>query len=549
VWKWGIVQAENDRRDRRIKFGAYALASFLIVAFGTPALVDWLCPVAAIGGYALFWRALLLVEKRKHRFWISTVWYGSVQAVQLSWLTSLTPEYWGGYILAAFALLSLWLGVQFGALSIFVPNGENLTFKRMLALAGAWTLIEWGRLHFLCGFSWNPTGMTLAGYVPSMQLAAIWGVLGLSFAVIFTNLCVLKVFFVRRTWATAAVVAAIPYLFGIAHMACHTRELSHHGKSFEVALVQTGLLVSEKTPVKGLLNAFVAPLSQWKSIIQSLKNQDHKQLDLIVLPEASVAFGCDVPLYRYNDVHALIVQELGEDGVAQMPPKIEGKVSNGFLAQTMANYFGAEVVAGFDAWDVETKKMYNAAFHFTPYSLKPDRYEKRVLLPVAEYIPFSWCSPIAKQFGLTSFFSPGTEAKVFHHTIPFSVSICYEETFSELIREGRQKGASLLVNVTNDNWYPGSTLPEQHYAHGRLRAVENGAPLIRACNTGITAVVDSLGKELARLHDPNTAAVLQAPIQLYHHSTLFTFWGNLGILLPSIAFVLAPTLKKRKKIT
>jgi apolipoprotein N-acyltransferase len=105
------------------------------------------------------------------------------------------------------------------------------------------------------------------------------------------------------------------------------------------------------------------------------------------------------------------------------------------------------------------------------------------------------------------------------------------------MREGRRKGAAVFVNLTNDNWYPSSRLTQQHFYHGRLRAVENGIPLLRACNTGITAAVDPFGRSIATLGLGEGAGILSTKVNLTEHQTLYTFWGDAGILGLSILFL------------
>ena len=212
-------------------------------------------------------------------------------------------------------------------------------------------------------------------------------------------------------------------------------------------------------------------------------------------------------------------------------------VSNSFWAQAVSDHYGAEMVIGLDDFDGE--HSYNAAFHFVPRTLNITRYEKRVLLPLAEYLPFPFLKPLIARYGINSFFTHGKGAKVIEGRCPLSVSICYEECFSHLMREGRSKGAKLFVNVTNDAWYPFSRLPQQHFDHGRIRAIENGVPLVRACNTGVTAGVDSLGRTLGRFENSNgnfelERGALFLPIDLYAFSTLYTLWGDGFILVLSL---------------
>ena len=94
-------------------------------------------------------------------------------------------------------------------------------------------------------------------------------------------------------------------------------------------------------------------------------------------------------------------------------------------------------------------------------------------------------------------------------SVKISPSICMEEMYSFIVRGGRLLNADLLLNITNDGWYPNSRLPKQHFDHGRIRAVENGLPLVRACNTGVTGAVDALGREIASLKDDNKKQLME----------------------------------------
>jgi apolipoprotein N-acyltransferase len=515
--------------------------SWAIVAFGQPGWVPWLGSIAALCGYTLFWRAF---QNFPSRFWSATLWYAAVQAIQLSWMTSI--EYQGVYILFVYACVCLVLGLQFGVLSLLITAKEKMTVMRILAIAALWTVMEWGRFHVLCGFSFNPAGLALTGFLSSLQMAAVWGVLGLSFYVMLVNLWA----FSGRSFKMLAALALFPYLFGYAHLAYHGKDLAR-SPILSAALVQTNLLPSEKTPLKGRLNAFISPIHQWQRILGFLEDQARDQWDLIVLPESALPFTSDAMVYPLEFVVEVLESSWGSsEGLPPLSyPFAEKKekgwqVSNAFWAQALANHYRAEVVAGLDQRDKVLKKNYTAAFHFLPDGERMRRYEKRVLVPLAEYLPFNWLMPWVQSYGVTEFFTPGTEAKVFGVKIPFSPSICYEETFPDLMREGRRKGAELLVNVTNDNWYPASRLPEQHFSLGRLRAIENGVPLIRACNTGVTASVDSLGRTLAQMD--LSAGALAAPFKTYHYKTLYTHWGDAGIIgLCLIILTCFLRLKKR----
>ncbi|MBI3211753.1 MAG: hypothetical protein HYZ47_03605 [Simkania negevensis] len=137
--------------------------------------------------------------------------------------------------------------------------------------------------------------------------------------------------------------------------------------------------------------------------------------------------------------------------------------------------------------------------------------------------------------------------------VPESISICYEETFSHLIREDRLKGAKLLINLTNDAWYPSSTLPLQHFYHGKVRALENGVPLVRACNSGVTAAVDSLGRVIGIFQGSKGESQweqgpLFASLSLYSYTTLYSLVGNAPLLFLSLSSISSFLLCRKKTL-
>lgn len=487
---------------------ALLLASFLIVAFGQPAFGSICAIVAGSVGYGLVWRVLVPLASRKKRFYAATAWFFAVQLVQLSWMAS--TEFQGLYILGVYVGLALALGLQFGLLTLSIDKMPHLT------VAGLWTLFEWGRLFFLSGFTWNPVGLSLTASMYSLQMASVLGVLGLSYWVILTNLA----FWNKKYYAWGS-LTLVPYLMGLVHITYHGGKLEK-SPTLSIALIQTGLTPAQKVPLQGRLQEFVSPYMQWENILSLLKPVQNP-VDLIVLPEYAVPLVAELPLYRGQVVEEIFEKKLGVYGQA-----VAGKVSNLFWMHKLADHFSADVVAGLDAQ--EGNQFYSSAFHIRPSSTQENRYDKQILMPLAEYLPFAWLKNLTAAYGISSFFTPGHEIKIFSGKVPFAVSICYEETFSHLMQAARQKGAELFVNLTNDGWYPGTLLPQQHFDHGRVRAVENGIPLLRACNTGVTAGVDSLGRTVSSLSG-SAAGVLTFRIPTYHYFTLYSWWGNAAVLI------------------
>lgn len=545
----------------------FLILSFILVAFGQPAWNWWMGLIASCAGFALFWRVLLDISKKSKRFYLSMAWYGGIQTVHLSWMASHPYMYIYGVIL----FCAVMTGTQFGIIGLFIEKSLFTRFYRLLAVAGLWTLMEWSRLFVLSGLSFNPIGIALTGALYPLQFASLGGVYFLSFWIILTNLLVLRMWLLGlnlKNGLTSAIFILLPYLFGVAHVSYHTHKQnkSNHA-TISAALVQTAFPVEETMGFKSAEEARQYVLHEWHHILALINKHRGRKIDLIVLPEYVVPYGT-FSIFRLDEVKSIFKKIFGEVKPEHFPPLenpfaeevqtnsgIRWRVSNAYFVQTLANIFHADVLVGLEGnlynnalnkWEA-----YSSAFHFSPGNLNPSRYDKRVLVPMGEYIPFSFCRSLAAKYGIQGSFIPGEEAKVFPGKVPYSPSICYEETYGDIMREGRVKGAELLVNITNDAWYPSSRLPQQHFDHARLRSVENGIPIARACNTGVTAAVDSLGRTVAILGEDSfkdqwKADSLLVDIPTYHYQTVYSQFGDLPLLLLCSLFLLG--FIKRKKL-
>lgn len=403
-------------------------------------------------------------------------------------------------------------------------------------------------------------------------MISLFGILGLSFWVIFTNLLFLKTIggrkeftFRKRPAMAFCLFAILPFLFGEVRLHFLEKEGSSEQNEREivVAILDTDLLPSEKVPLDGYISSFISPWKQWDDIIHSLPKKNEMKIDMLIMPEAVVPFGFDTCIYSLDGVKGIFYKSFGEDIVSCFPPlempfaakkvgtQENWSVSNAFWMQTIANYYHSEIVAGLDYEDKVAQKNYNSAFHFMPNQNVQNRYDKQILVPLGEYLPFTWCEVIAEKYGITSFFSHGAGPMVFSGKVPLSISICYEETFSHVVRKGRQQGAQLFVSLSNDSWYPSSKLGRQHYDHGRLRALENGVSLIRSCNSGISAVIDGLGRTLIKSEDrtqlESKYKIILSSLKIKSFFTLYSFWGNSFIIGISFLFLGIFSYSRQKK--
>lgn len=522
-----------------------AFLSLLIVAFGQPFFPSFISVLAAAIAYA----PIFLITQhrcRRERFWISAVWFSVVQLIQLSWIVS-HPFL---YIYPLYFIFATAIGVQFGLIAMLATSERLIQLPFIFALSSLWVIFEWGRLFVLSGYTWNPIGLALAENIFSMQIASLVGVYGLSFLVICTNLLAVRAYNVWkiRSLSLWLILALCPYIYGGIHYSYHQHQANKENSKLNAFLIHTAFPVENHQDKRGTVsNVF----DQWTTILHALKTHKDKNVDLIVLPEYVVLCGTYTCVFPIEKVKALFKDILGM--VDGFPPLEESfartivsgndkvvLVNNAFWAQSLANFFKAGLVIGLeDAEDLPSgpREYFSSAQFFSPKSsYLPQRYDKRVLLPLGEFIPFAWCREFAARYGVYGSFTPGQSAKVFEiNNKPFGLSICYEETFGHLTRENKLLGASFIVNLTSDAWYP-DRLPYQHLAHAYLRSVENGIPLIRATNLGVTGAVDSLGRIINVLDTPKTE-VLFVSVPLYGYATLYSRFGDYLIIFLCLAFL------------
>lgn len=536
------------------------LLSFMITAFGQPASIGGLGLIAACCGYALFWRVLLSLPRKLSRFCTGTFWFAAVQVVQLSWAVS-HPYL---YIYIVLILVVTFIGAQWGLVSLWIIPRTFQRVSSLIALAGLWVVLEWSRLFVMSGFPFNPIGLALTGSIYPLQLASIGGIFLLSFFVMLTNLLALQAWIsgTRRTFGAYILLALSPYLFGMWQI----YRLDHYfdQNSSKILLVQTGFPVEQKLTFHSSEEARKFVFSQWQQIFKLVLPYRKSALDLILLPENLVPYGTYGLVFPLDETKDFLFDLFGEEVIYHLPPLkypyadfiptekgVRWMVNNAFLSQTLANFFNTHLIIGLEDQDDQKNETYSAAMHFQPNSLEINRYEKRVLVPMGEYIPSEYCREIAAKYGVYGSFTPGSQAKLFNGHIPLGTSICYEEAFGHKMRDNRLKGAEILVNLTNDGWYPNSSLPQQHFDHARLRTVENGIPLARACNTGITGGIDSLGRIVATLGNTpeeaqNSVGALKVDLPKFHYQTLYTIWGDYFVVSLSFVSMLFACLRNKE---
>ena len=541
--------------------------SWALFACGQPVCLGSFSTLSGLAAFALCWMSITAKFSDKKRYLVAGLWFFAAQIVQLSWMSVI--RYTSSLFLLVYLGLALALSLQFVFLTFLVLRTNKWSVLRVLACSGTWVFLEWSRLFVSAGFTWNPVGLAFTGNVWGMQLASITGIYGLSFLFVFLNLCFFASW-VNRSWKWsigACVCFACVFVFGFLRL--QLQETLKDSRLLQAVLVQTRVPPEEMIDFDSGEELLQYIYANWNDFFQLFKDVNAADVDLIVFPEGTAAVGVDRPIFTLEAVHSLIENSFGRESLALLPdPKLSGgkvlrlygrevmTVGNGYMAQSLANILDTDLVIGLDEEFNDPsdgrRRHRNSALVFGANGERLGSYAKRILFPIAEYIPFEWAKPLAAHFGIHDSFVRGEEAKVFQGKVGrFGTAICYEETFGNLMREYSALNADCMVSISNDAWYPDSTLPRQHYDHARLRSVENGLPLLRSSNMGVTIAVDSMGRELESksFWSDDSLGLLVVDVPLVNYKTIYSQYGDFLVLLLSLAFIVCELLLWRKQVS
>ncbi|TPM28667.1 apolipoprotein N-acyltransferase [Mesorhizobium sp. B2-3-5] len=358
---------------------------------------------------------------------------------------------------------------------------------RIAALAFGFGLMEWLRGFLFTGFPWNAIGYAAMPVPLLMQSVSVTGMIGMNaLAVFLFSLPALLAArrHLRLGAALFVLLAAAHVGFGYVRLAAPEKPAE---RSLDVRIVQPAVDLSEKwdASVRDRIFATLLGLSA------KAPEPGHGKPQLILWPETSVPF-----LFTERPDALTALGDMLVDGQMLIAGVVREEA--GSAASPDSRYYNS-VVAINDNGEIA------------------DAVDKVHLVPFGEYLPFA---DLLGRFGIDQLvagpmtFTAGNERHAITlpggiHALPF---ICYEVIFPDLVAVDATS-AQLIVNVTNDAWFGDTPGPYQHFRQAQIRAVENGLPLLRAANNGISAVVDRHGRVVDALAiDARGAIDVKVPI-------------------------------------
>lgn len=476
----------------------------LVLAFPTPD-IGWLAFVALV---PLLWA--LQGQTPVRAFYLGALAGLLFYLASMSWVTNSMTAYGGvPFAVSAVALfiLAAYLSLYLGAFAMGVSWMANIPWPlNLLAPPALWIGLEYLRTYVMTGLPWILLGYTQYRNDMLLPIASVAGVYGLSFLVVFINVALTTLVGaasgrLRTVVATGAVVLAMVWSPRLLAPASTSIGTDHSGADGSGSILSVAL-------VQGNIDQAL----KWNSAMQVETIEQYRRLSL----EAT------------KDAPALIVwPETAAPFFLRYEPALLDRILD-IAAET-----GSHLLVG--SPDAEPSgavdggaRYRNSAFLISPQRQLLARYDKMHMVPFGEYVPLKsilfFVNKLA--YGIGDF-EGGQDYTVFD--IPggrFSATICYEVIFPDQVRRYVKEGAEFLVNITNDAWFGPSAAPTQHLAMAVLRAVENRRYLVRAANTGISAIVDPNGR-IVHASDLFVPAVITERIHIERAQTFYTRYGDL----------------------
>lgn len=371
-------------------------------------------------------------------------------------------------------------------------NYWSLVLFYSFSYTAAEALREFGDLAFTGG----ALGYALYDHTGLLQIASVFGYLGLSFLIVFVNSLIA---FEKPKEALTKMLLIICTVYGLNFAIERFVPLPQHTQSIKVDAIQMNVPQEVKYGSNSWTNYFM-----FQDLIKSSADSGS---DVIVLPES--AFMSDIS---------------------------DSEIATALSADIA--FTKKDVIMGYPRMSQD--KDYNTVWHYDSSGNIKEYYDKVKLTPFAEFLPYEVIFGKAQVFKLLRFYTAGNTYSVFDiNGKKIGAQICFETYFPEVSMNQSLKGAQALIVITNDGWFGTHTALMQHFSQIIFRAVENRKEVLQVANTGITGKVDSCGRIIKTLN-PSQVSKVQFELNLNEKKTFFqSFALLLKILLFIICLVLA----------
>jgi apolipoprotein N-acyltransferase len=387
--------------------------------------------------------------------------------------------------------LALFMALFWAVAFLFAARLIRFGLVAWVALPSTLGTAEFLRGYLFTGFPWAAPGLVADGMGPVLQVASVIGMPGLSVMVLLWGMAIAAV--LQKRLLAILVLATLPAVFFWGQWRLTTAETTASGPL--IRLVQPNISQSDKWRDENTAEIFADLLE--------LSSQKTAEVPKVVIwPESAVSFLLDENAEALSRIADVL--EHGQVLLAGSLRRSETTVGG-------ENYF-------------------TSIHMIDDQGVVQESYDKWRLVPGGEYLPFAWAlEPLGfrKVVDLPESFTPGEGPRSID--VPgvglAGMLICYEAIFPHDLVDAKNR-PRWIVNVTNDGWFGKSVGPYQHLAQVRMRAVEQGLPIARAANTGISALIDPWGRITASA-DLETRGMVDVRLPAALEPTVFARWGLL----------------------
>ncbi len=489
---------------KRLKFFVpFSIAAGMAAVFGLPPY--YMFPVFAVTVF-LFMRLLDALDSKKSAALAGFCFGFGYFSLGLAWISNaifgFAPE-----LSALTPLIFIGCGIWGGAyiaLATFVSSFYPKGAARHIAFASAWILAEYLRSHLFTGFAWNLTATVWADNLPMMQVLSVGGSYALGLVTMLFIALLATLPDVTRKDIPKAVAALIVFVAIYAAGEIRIRQNPTEYTDISLRLIQPNIPPSLHGDDKKAKQEF------WTGIEMSLKDLP-ADTDYILWAETAMPYRMYGLQGALNRIGTALPEEI---------PLITGAL----------RYAGADV--------------YNSALVIKGGEIT-DYYDKSHLVPFGEYVPLHSVFPFMEKFtagGADLAAGSGVKAMNIGKGGEVGILICYEVIFPDDVHFTYER-PKWLLNLTNDSWYGESSGPYQHFAATKLRAVEQGLPLIRVSGGGISGLVTALGEVPVSL-ELNTVGMLDVMLPKPLPPTLYSKTGSWPTLLLCMLVLLFVPVKR-----
>jgi apolipoprotein N-acyltransferase len=505
----------------KIKIGCAIGSGLMLTASFPPSPLDGMAWVALV---PLLWS--LKDENPGRAFKLGLVTGFAHYLTLIYWIVVVLKHYGGLPFVISLAVLLIfcsYLSLYPALFSYLIIRIKGFRLS-VFTVAALWVGTEYLRANFLSGFPWCLLGYSQYKHVGLIQITDLVGVYGLSFLILLSNALIYVVLFDRRSIGKIFFRLEVPILFMMAVFVLfygHDRlsertTAGRYGKSMRVAVIQGDIDQSVKWD----------PAYQEKTIniYERLTRTTHPfRPDLVVWPETALPF-----FFQAN---------------RELSPSII----------RMAVSLGTDLIFGSPAYkeDKGNVEYYNRAYALSSNGRVTGFYDKVHLVPFGEYVPLKRILPFVHRLvpAAGDFASGKNVSPLRLPDVSAGILICFEAIFPALSREQTKKGAEILVNLTNDAWFGMTSAPYQHLSMAIMRSVENRRPMVRAANTGISAIISPWGEILSK-GELFQEEVLMKELKWPDVSlSFYTLHGDLfilALLLLVVIHVIIETVRSKK---